>query len=96
MSKCQMNKYKAGGRCGGTSGSASGSEGYTSAEFTAYLTKRQEQDRLFGASASACAASASASACATKSESKAIVIQMPPRVDRKKDIDDILNGDFLE
>ena len=91
MSKCQMNKYKAGGRCGGTSASASacGSEGYTSAEFTAYLTKRQEQDRLFSGTASA-------SACATKSESKAIVIQMPPRVDRKKDIDDILNGDFLE
>jgi hypothetical protein len=88
MSKCQMNKYKAGGRCGGTSASAS--EGYTSAEFTAYLTKRQEQDRLFSGTAPA-------SACATtKSESKAIVIQMPPRVDRKKDIDDILNGDFLE
>jgi hypothetical protein len=92
-----MNKYKAGGRCGGTSGSpasASASEGYTSAEFTAYLTKRQEQDRLFGGTAPA---SACAPACpATKSESKAIVIQMPGRTDRKKDIDDILNGDFLE
>jgi len=88
MSKCQMNKYKAGGRCGGTSASASAcaSEGYTSAEFTAYLTKRQEQDRLFGASATATATA----------ESKAIVIQTPARVDRKKDIDDILNGDFLE
>lgn len=93
MSKCQMNKYKAGGRCGGTSASASAcaSEGYTSAEFTAYLTKRQEQDRLFGASATA-----NASASAATAESKAIVIQTPARVDRKKDIDDILNGDFLE
>jgi hypothetical protein len=89
MSKCQMNKYKAGGRCGGTSAPACASEGYTSAEFTAYLTKRQEQDRLFSGAGTA-------PACATKPESKAIVIQMPPRIDRKKDIDDILNGDFLE
>ena len=88
-----MNKYKAGGRCGGTSASASacGSEGYTSAEFTAYLTKRQEQDRLFGASSTA-----TATATAATAESKAIIIQTPARVDRKKDIDDILNGDFLE
>jgi hypothetical protein len=92
MSKCQINKYKAGGRCGGTSGSAS--EGYTSAEFTAYLTKRQEQDRLF--SATATASSASSATTATAAESKAIVIQKPPQINRKKDIDDILNGDFLE
>ena len=87
MSKCQINKYKAGGRCGGTSASAS--EGYTSAEFTAYLTKRQEQDRLFSATASS-------ATTAIATESKAIVIQKPPQIDRKKDIDDILNGDFLE
>jgi len=92
MSKCQINKYKAGGRCGGTSASAS--EGYTSAEFTAYLTKRQEQDRLFGGAA--CSQSATTSATASALQSKAIVTQMPPRIDRKKDIDDILNGDFLE
>jgi hypothetical protein len=85
-----MNKYKAGGRCGGTSASAS--EGYTSAEFTAYLTKRQEQDRLFSGTAT-CSQSATTSSTA---ESKAIVIQKPPQIDRKKDIDDILNGDFLE
>jgi len=96
MSKCQINKYKAGGRCGGTTASAS--EGYTSAEFTAYLTKRQEQDRLFSATATASSASSasSASTATAAAESKAIVIQKPPQFNRKKDIDDILNGDFLE
>ena len=91
MSKCQINKYKAGGRCGGTSASAS--EGYTSAEFTAYLTKRQEQDRLFSGTASS---ASSATTTAAAAESKEIVIQKPPQINRKKDIDDILNGDFLE
>ena len=94
MSKCQINKYKAGGRCGGTSSSAS--EGYTSAEFTAYLTKRQEQDRLFSGTASSQSVKPSQLATTSAVESKAIVTQMPQQIDRKKDIDDILNGDFLE
>jgi len=77
MSKCQMNKYKAGGRCGGSSYSPS--EGFKSEEYTAYLTKRQEQDRLF---------------TAQPVVQNAIVKTKAPTSDRKKDIDMILNGDF--
>jgi len=78
MSKCQMNKYRAGGRCGGTSSTPS--EGFKSEEYTAYLHRRQEQDRMFTAPIK------------PPCQSTAIV-KVNATSDRKKDIDMILYGD---
>jgi hypothetical protein len=82
MSKCQINKYKAGGRCGGSENSAA--NGYTSAEYSAYLTKRGELDRLLSGTPQT----------GTVQPSQAIIKTAAPTSDRKKDIDMILNGDF--
>jgi hypothetical protein len=80
MSKCQMNKYKTGGRCGGSQGSSS--DGYKPAEYTAYLTKRQEQDRLFNG------IQQETTIVERKPESKP-----DPKTNRKNDIDLILSGE---
>jgi len=92
MSKCQMNKYRAGGRCGGSaadrgSGEASSAK-VVSGALANLMAAREQQDRAF--------ASADAAAdAAAKVTSQAIVKQVAqPRPEKKECIDIILNGDF--
>ena len=53
MSKCQMNKYKAGGRCGGSGGSGSGkpvlegSGGGLGQSLSAMMAARDQQDSMW-------------------------------------------------
>lgn len=84
MSKCQMNKYRAGGRCGGSaadrgSGEASSAK-VVSGALANLMAAREQQDRAF------------APAAVT---SQAIVKQVAqPRPEKKECIDIILGGDF--
>ena len=88
MSKCQMNKYRAGGRCGGSatdrgSGEASSAKAVSGA-LANLMAAREQQDRAF--------AVADAAANVT---SQAIVKQVAqPRPEKKECIDIILAGDF--
>jgi hypothetical protein len=92
MSKCQMNKYRAGGRCGG-SAAATGRYEASSAKVVSgalanLMAARDMQDRAF-------APAADAAADATKVTSQAVVKQVaPPRPEKKECIDIILAGDF--
>jgi len=85
MSKCQMNKYRAGGRCGGSvatdrGGGEASSAKVVSGALANLMAAREQQDRAF------------APADAT---SQAIVKQVaPPRPEKKECIDIILGGDF--
>jgi hypothetical protein len=89
MSKCQMNKYKAGGRCGG-SAAATGRDAQTPSlqamggALANLMAAREQQDRAFAAADAA-----------AKVTSQAIVKQVAqPRPEKKECIDIILNGDF--
>ena len=89
MSKCQMNKYRAGGRCGGSvatdrGGGEASSAKVVSGALANLMAAREQQDRAF--------APADAPAKVT---SQAIVKQVAqPRPEKKECIDIILNGDF--
>ena len=84
MSKCQMNKYRAGGRCGGSatdrgSGEASSAK-VVSGALANLMAAREQQDRAFASA---------------KVTSQAIVKQVAqPRPEKKECIDIILGGDF--
>ncbi len=88
MSKCQMNKYRAGGRCGGSaadrgSGEASSAKAVSGA-LENLMATREQQDRAFAAADAA-----------AKVTSQAIVKQVAQqRPEKKECIDIILNGDF--
>jgi hypothetical protein len=85
MSKCQMNKYRAGGRCGGSATDRGGGGEASSAKAVSgalanLMATREQQDRAF------------APANVT---SQAIVKQVAQqRPEKKECIDIILNGDF--
>jgi hypothetical protein len=93
-----MNKYRAGGRCGGTTSTYSESS-TNSAEFSAFLRKREEQDRLFAPSASSASSSPAQQAAQTPlpmnpKQETTLVISQKPKQDKKNIIDTILNGDM--
>lgn len=87
MSKCQMNKYRAGGRCGGSTtdrGGEASSAKIVSGALANLMAAREQQDRAFAAADAA-----------AKVTSQAIVKQVaPPRPEKKECIDIILGGDF--
>jgi hypothetical protein len=92
MSKCQKNKYAAGGKCGsmsgaGSRGSNSEQVGEVSNSFAALLASREKQDLLF---------SAPSSLASPSHEHKPQVKQaiIPVKKFAKSDIDTILEGDF--
>jgi len=90
MSKCQMNKYKAGGRCGGEATAERGGGEASSAKVVSgalanLMAAREQQDRAFAPAADA----------AAKVTSQAIVKQVAQqRPEKKECIDIILAGDF--
>jgi hypothetical protein len=93
MSKCQMNKYRAGGRCGGSvatdrGGGEASSAKVVSGALANLMAAREQQDRAF-------AAADAAADAAAKVTSQAIVKQVAqPRPEKKECIDIILGGDF--
>jgi hypothetical protein len=90
-----MNKYRAGGRCGGTTSTYSESS-TNSAEFSAFLKKREEQDRLFAPSAPSSPAQQAAQTPLPMNpkQETTLVISQKPKQDKKNIIDTILNGDM--
>jgi hypothetical protein len=93
MSKCQMNKYRAGGRCGGSAQPGRGGDEASSAKVVSgalanLMAAREQQDRVF-------APALPAAAAAVAAKQQAIVKQVAqPRPEKKECIDIILGGDF--
>jgi hypothetical protein len=91
MSKCQMNKYKAGGRCVSTTITASkecsSSVSSTSAAMASLLAAREQQDRLF-------APSATVSTEVPQKSSIVVRKSQEGSIDKKACIDLILGGDI--
>jgi len=88
MSKCQKNKYAAGGKCGSMSDCTRGqnpeslaSFGEINGSFQALLASREKQDLLLSAKAET----------QPKAAAQAIVLK---KVISKSDIDTVLEGDF--
>jgi hypothetical protein len=93
MSKCQKNKYAAGGKCGSMSGSGPcatnpGQVGEVNTSFAALLASREKQDLLLSAPSSI----ASPHEHEHKPQVKQAII--PVKKFAKSDIDTILEGDF--
>jgi hypothetical protein len=90
-----MNKYKTGGRCGGSTTTSSESS-TNSAEFSAFLRKREEQDRLFAPAIPSSAPEKVVIPSLSKSPNQetTLVISQKPQQDKKSIIDTILNGDM--
>jgi hypothetical protein len=85
MSKCQMNKYRAGGRCSGSAQPGSNSNASViSGAMANLMATREQQDRVFAPEAMTIPA-----------KQQALVKQVaPPRPEKKECIDIILNGYF--
>ena len=88
MSKCNMNKFKAGGRCGGDSSasgaSAKGDTQGVATSFSALMAARDAQDRAFTAPMQK----------EVTPTQQAIVIVKKPIADKQKIMDLILQGDM--
>jgi len=89
MSKCQMNKYKAGGRCVSTAPMVAKecSGASTSGTMASLLAAREQQDRLFYPTATV---------STELPQKSSIVVQKSQEgaIDKKACIDVILGGDF--
>ena len=100
MSKCQKNKYAAGGKCGSMGGTGSrGSNpeqvGEVSSSFAALLASREKQDLLFSATSPSPSPSPSpAPAPAPTRELQVKQAIIPVKKFAKSDIDTVLEGDF--
>lgn len=94
MSKCQMNKYRAGGRCGGSAQPGRGGDEASSAKVVSgalanLMAAREQQDRVFAPGPEAAAVKQ------PQQQQQALVTQVAPqRPEKKECIDIILNGDF--
>jgi hypothetical protein len=94
MSKCQMNKYRAGGRCGGSvatdrGGGEASSAKVVSGALANLMAAREQQDRAFAPVAPPVPAPPA------QVTSHALVKQVAqPRPEKKECIDIILAGDF--
>ena len=90
MSKCQKNKYAAGGKCGSMSNSAGPCPtnpeqvGEINGNFAALLASREKQDLLFSAKP----------VTQPKALTQAIVLHNIVKRTSKSDIDTVLEGDF--
>ena len=94
MSKCQMNKYRAGGRCSGSaatdrcSGGEASNAKVVSGALANLMAARDMQDRAF-------APAPEAAAVKQPQQQQALTTQVaPPRPEKKECIDIILGGDF--
>ena len=101
MSKCQMNKYRAGGRCGGSAqpgrgGGEASSASVVSGALANLMAAREQQDRVFAPAPEAAPAPAAAKQQSQQQQQQqALVTQVaPPRPEKKECIDIILGDDF--
>ena len=90
MSKCQMNKYKAGGRCGGSAQPGRGGDEASSAKVVSgalanLMAAREQQDRVF--------APPTAPAL-VDNQLQPLAIIKKSVIDKKSCIDIILGDDF--
>jgi hypothetical protein len=81
MSKCQKNKYAAGGKCGAMSSSADGQKTPCNLNLSALIAAREKQDALLFSGAQVQA----------QGQGQAIVLK---KVINKSDIETVLEGDF--
>lgn len=92
MSKCQMNKYRAGGRCGGGSAQPDRDShaSVVSGALANLMAAREQQDRAF-----APAPESAKQLHQQANQQQALVTQVaPPRPEKKECIDIILGGDY--
>ena len=82
MSKCQMNKYRAGGRCGGDSAGFQQKAGVTNASLASLISAREAQDASLFAAA--------------RPENTQIVVKPKGPNDKKTCIDIIMSYDQEE
>ena len=101
MSKCQMNKYRAGGRCGGSAqpgrgGGEASSASVVSGALANLMAAREQQDRVFAPGPEAAAVAAKQQSQQQQQQPPQSIIKQvaPPRPEKKECIDIILNGDF--
>ena len=102
MSKCQMKKYAAGGKCGSMSSSfceAGSKDGVkeVNAKLSAALAERAKQDALFSSPTSAPASAKPEPQQQQQQPVQAIVVRQaaaPTTQQKYSDIDLILSGDF--
>lgn len=108
MSKCHMNKFKPGGRCGGDSGTyAKENPTAVSSSYSALLAARDAQDRSFATPAlqkvfenaqpehigAARLVHASPSG---GGQQQAIILAKKPAMDKQKYMDIVLQGDMSD
>ena len=95
MSKCQIQKYKPGGRCGGDSQECKKDGGNISKELSALLAARSKQDSFFnGAVPAAATAPSQQQRQQQKDNQTQITIHQPTKNMSSNDIDIILAGDY--
>jgi hypothetical protein len=93
MSKCQIQKYKPGGRCGGDSQECKKDGGNISKELSALLAARSKQDSFFNGGVTA-AAPAPSQQRQQKDNQTQITIHQPTKNMSSNDIDIVLAGDY--
>jgi hypothetical protein len=96
MSKCQMNKYRAGGRCGGSAqpgrgGGEASSASVVSGALANLMAAREQQDRVFAPATATATATAPA---LVDNQLQTLAIIKKSVIDKKSCIDIILGDDF--
>jgi hypothetical protein len=92
MSKCQINKYKAGGRCGGSgSGGRSDAPSSLQSPLAAMMAARDAQDRML--SGNCVKGDCSETPPAPLKANHQLAIR-PVAADKKSYIDIIMDGDY--
>ena len=103
MSKCQINKYRPGGRCGGETSTYSEKNTEFDSSLTKLLQRREEQDKLFEPTVLPTVLPAVAEKPVPKQSTSVITmnaVQIKRNALKKtqspEDIDLLLQGDYAE
>ena len=110
MSKCQINKYRPGGRCGGETSTYSEKNTGFDSSLTKLLQRREEQDKLFEPIILPTVAAATATAIKTLPKQSTSIVTMNAvnaanaaikrnvvkKTQSPEDIDLLLQGDYAE
>jgi len=91
MSKCQKNKYAAGGKCGSMGSESRGPNPEVNSNFAALLASREKQDLLFSNTHAPITQPVQKIEQRERERERAIVIKKKLS---KSDIDTVLEGDF--
>ena len=91
MSTCRIQKYKAGGRCGGDQSGGQSKNGSLSNEFASLLNARSSQDAMFS---QAPQAQAEAHVQQKQQKQQQLVVRQSTKNTLSTDVDTILAGDY--